>query len=108
MKVLADLDRWAKTHKCEGLEEYQSLRQRLLEVLEALPINTENPVRHPMGFVLVANEWWPVNVLNVLERGWAEYRIDYPNGTCESGLARPLSWAHANADNQPSLVLELA
>lgn len=77
----------------------------LVSRLESLPV-VNSHILYPMGFVLVAGEWEPVNVLNELPRGWAVWRTDYPGGGSESGLARPFGWAHANADNRPSIMLK--
>tara|TARA_R100001143_G_C3347501_1_gene127641 strand:- start:150 stop:674 length:525 start_codon:yes stop_codon:yes gene_type:complete len=63
----------------------------------------------PLYFVWSADGWFEVTGGNVFwwkaAKGWTlQYRIDYKDGSSESGVARPGEWAHCTADNHPSII----
>lgn len=81
--------------------------QRFMELsshLESLPIHTDDiDCRRPMGFILQDDEWWPCSAMNRLGGGAVEYRIDYQDGSTESGFVDLGRWADCNADGNPSV-----
>jgi len=102
--AILDLKKWAE--KYQRALQAEPLLTELLQELESLPVNNTIPVRHPQGFVLIDDEWYPVHVLNLVSNGWAEWRLDRENG-CESGVAPLLHWADVNADKLPSVNEEM-
>jgi hypothetical protein len=92
-----------------GMAEYgitdTAAADALARQIESLPINTSQgiPQRLWMGFVLIANEWWPITILNECGRGWCEWAAYYPEGNGDQGLAQPGTWAHCTADYTPCL-----
>lgn len=75
--------------------------------LETLPIHTDHVKPYGwMGFTLVADEWWPAHVMNILRNGWVEYATEYSDGSHSQGLAYRYKWADCSADNFPCLNIE--
>jgi hypothetical protein len=83
------------------------IKRQVQQKLEELPILTEGVAnKRPMYFILSGDGWWPVHAGNETRAcgkdGWLNYRIDYTDGTIESGVTRPFRWAHCTADDQPN------
>ena len=99
--AIRELKSWAKTFDV-ALPTYQSLLTDLTCRLEQLPISADYTIKHPVGIVLIGQEWYQVTVLNELDDGWAEWSVPTQTGT-DSGLAQPYKWAHCTADNTPHI-----
>ncbi len=85
-------------------EQLFDRRQELQAAIEALPIHADGiSGRRWYGFIYSSGEWWPASVVNGSRKaGWIEYRIDYDDGSSESGPVPPFEWAHCTADNTPN------
>lgn len=82
---------------------------KVVQVVEAFPVHTDgiNAIHRPMFFILAGGEWWPVHAGELNEKyafgPCLNYRIDYLDGSSESGPAMLGKWANSTSDNQPSL-----
>lgn len=78
------------------------LRERL-KYLESLPINQKHCCGRVVGFVMIAGEWWSVNILNRLRYGWVEWSRTEADVSISQGLASLGEWAECDADGNVSL-----
>ena len=107
VKTVIETVRKLRELKDNGLAK--EVVQDLLNHLEKLPITKDYPVKGCKGFVLIGSEWTPVNVLNENpnKKGWIEFRVHEPDGiTVAEGVSFAPMWAHVNADNYPSIMIE--
>ena len=81
--------------------------EHLQEQMEAIPIVTDGIAKkYIIGFALVGDSWYPVHVLNEIDRqpgepmhGWALVRTDHDDGSSSSGPVQRYRWAHCTADD---------
>ena len=102
VRAFLDLEENLVLHRCSP-KLLGKARIAIEDKLSSLPIHTDGiQCRAPLFFTLTAGEWWPCSAGIVNEDGVTknrlQYRIDYENGSSESGVAQPLSWAHATVD----------
>lgn len=89
--------------------ELDSSWDKVVRIVEDFPIHTEDllPNRSIMFFILSGGEWWPVHAGELHEKHvfgpLLNYRIDYVDGSSESGPAVLGKWANCTADDQPSV-----
>jgi hypothetical protein len=79
---------------------------RIVVDLESLPIDRENiqtSEQDTMGFVLCRGKWIPCAVMNRTAKNWVEFRINYTDGTSDSGVKYYPGWADCNQDNLPCI-----
>lgn len=97
------LKQWAKQYKMTDCPAFVSFLQELYDQYESesIIVDEHSPSR-PQGFIWLHDGWHPVHVMNKLCYGWAEWRMDTPNG-CSSGTSGPGKWADINMDNRLSL-----
>lgn len=74
--------------------------RRRMEDLPIVPFDREQISRHRpiMFFILAGDEWWPAQAGHEADNDWLNYRIDYNDGSCDSGPSRRLHWAQCTAD----------
>lgn len=78
--------------------------QVLQSHFEGLPVHWEGVKKGWVyGFVLAGGDWFPCHALIEIKEGRhngsAQYRIDYEDGSCESGIVLKYKWAHCTADD---------
>lgn len=113
VKGLLDLVKQAKqfSKKCAELGitpiDLGALNRQIAERMEDLPIHEDEDYLHAglpiMFFILAGGEWWPVRHGQMTEccgsKNWLLFRIDYKDGTTESGPCKPYHWANCTADD---------
>ena len=83
------------------------VKLHLASQLENLVVHEEDIAdKCILFFVLSGGEWWPCHAGSVNEKGpskdWLNFRIDYSDGSSDSGVAQPLHWAYCTCDNMPN------
>jgi hypothetical protein len=106
-EIRSNLEHLQKLEQSLGVRatSLNPLRAELRSKMENLPVETNGMAANKRisYFMLCGGQWYPCHAGYESDReGWLNYRIDYQDGSSESGVAKPWEWAHCTVDNTPN------